>query len=346
MVTLNDIAKAARVSTNTVSRALQADVAYRRPTFQKRAEHIRHLAEQMGYRPNASARAIRQGSFNALTLLMSTDPSRSELPKGMFYGIQAAASGHGLAVHLNIVDDAQLESESFVPDALRQWHSDGLLVNYHKDPPERLYELIQKYEVPAVWLNLDADSDCVRPDDFAVGQAAARQMIDLGHRRVWYVGYSYKRDDFHYSEIDRRDGYIAAMRDAGLQPRAVDIYDRELGGLEWRLERWREVFDTPDAPTAVIAYGAIGLTVVLDAAARRGVRVPDDLSISTFSGSPIFHAGPVSTWLVPDYEVGRRGVEMLIRKITHPNEANHSTKIEFSISEEGSSVDRPSRPDS
>ncbi|MGF1632917.1 MAG: LacI family DNA-binding transcriptional regulator, partial [Phycisphaerae bacterium] len=325
--------------------------AYQRPTFAKRARKIRLLAEEMGYRPNASARAIRQGSFGAVTLMMSADPGRSELPKKMFYGLQAAASEADLAVNLNIIPDDQLTDETFVPKALREWHSDGLLINYHKSPPAHLQDLIDAYSIPSVFLNLDVDHNSVRPDDRGAGRTATEHLMAMGHRRIWYVGYSYRHDKFHYSELERRDGYADAMLDAGLEPTCIDSYHLELGvtdprvytrGLtDSRMSGWPAALTSPQGPTAVVCYGPdVDVSVVHHAAARAGLAVPRDLSIVTFGGSPAFDALGIDTWLVPEYDVGFAGLQMLGQRIGEPRKTCPARKLPFRL-ERGESVAPP-----
>jgi len=340
LATLTDIAKAAGVSHVTVSRVLNG-AEYQRPTFAKRARKIRKLAEEMGYRPNASARAIRQGSFGAVTLMMSADPYRSELPKFMFYGIQAAASEADLAVNLSIVPDEQLTEERFVPKALREWHSDGLLINYHKSLPAHLQEVIDRHEIPSVFLNLDADHDSVRPDDRGAGRAATEQLLALGHRRVWYVGYSYRHDKFHYSELERRDGYADAMIDAGLEPACIDRYHPALGGGGRYIDAWIAALASPDRPTALVCYGRdVDLSVVHLAAARAGLVVPRDLSLVTFGGSPVHNGLGIATWLVPEHDVGFVGLQMLQERIRRPDKTLPTRKLRFTH-EPGESVAAP-----
>lgn len=329
MATLSDIAKVAGVSHVTVSRVLNG-AEYQRPTFAKRAHRIRKLAEEMGYRPNSSARAMRQGSFGAVTLMMSADPYRSELPKFMFYGIETAASKADLAVNLNIVPDDQLDEDQLIPKALREWHSDGLLINYHKSLPAHLQKLIDSYAIPSVFLNLDADHDSVCPDDRAAGRAATEQLLALGHRRIWYVGYSYGHEVFHYSELERRDGYVDAMTDAGLRPVCIDRYHPELGQTDCRTNGWPAALTAPDGPTAVVCYGPdVDVSIVHHAAARAGLVVPRDLSLVTFGGSPAFDALEIDTWLVPEFEVGRVGLEMLLQKIAKARKPLSATRLPF-----------------
>lgn len=346
-MTQDQLAKRLGISQRTVSNAFLPHAVISPRTRQR----VVAAAQRLGYRPNTSARAIRQGCFNAVTLLMSTDPYRSELPKFMLYGIQSAARAADVAVNLNIVPDDELGEQRFIPKALREWHSDGLLINYHKSLPTHLQQLIDRYRIPSVFLNLDADHDSVCPDDRAAGRAATEQLLALGHRRIWYVGYSYRHDQFHYSELERRDGYSDAMIDAGLQPTCIDAYHGELGSTDSRMptlgitdpriNAWPAVLISQLRPTAVICYGhEVDVSVVHHAAARAGMIVPRDLSIVTFGGSPAFDALGIDTWLVPEYDVGFVGLQMLQERIRQPDQPLPVRKLPFTL-KPGESVAPP-----
>ncbi len=339
MATIDDIATKAGVSKMTVSRVLNG-ASYQRPTFARRAERIRRIADQLGYRPNAYAKVVSTGRFNAITLLLSEDFTRSPLPPRMLYGIQAAAAEAGLTVNLHLVTDQQLDDEQFVPPSLKEWHSDGILINYQKSLHRRLPELIERYRVPAVWLNIDADHDCVRPDDFAAGRDATRRLLDLGHRRVWHVNYSLRKNTGHYSEIERRDGYIQAMTDAGLEPVMIDRYHPTLGDYYHSHDTWVSVLGRHDRPTAIVCYGSVGLSILQHVVPRVGLRVPDDLSLVTFGSASVFDALPIDTWVSPDDQVGRVAFEMLQQKIAHPDQALCRQTIPFTFAP-GESVAGP-----
>lgn len=341
MATIDDIATKAGVSKMTVSRVLNG-ASYQRPTFAKRAERIRRIADQLGYRPNAYAKVVSTGRFNAITLLLSDDYTRSPLPSRMLYGIQSAAAERGLTVNLHLVTDQQLDDEQFVPPSLKEWHSDGILINYQKSLHRRLPELIERYRVPAVWLNMDAAHDCVRPDDLAAGRDATRRLLDLGHRRVWHVNYSFRKSTGHYSEAERRDGYTQAMTDAGLEPVTIDRCHSTLGDYYHSHDAWASVLGRQDRPTAFVCYGSVGLSILQHVAPRVGLRVPDDLSLVTFSSDSVFDALPIDTWVSPDDKVGRVAFEMLQQKIAHPDQALCRQTIPFTFAP-GESVAGPAQ---
>jgi DNA-binding LacI/PurR family transcriptional regulator len=226
-----------------------------------------------------------------------------------------------------VLPDEALTDQAFLPRILREWTCDGLLINYNKRIPQRMIDLLEEYHLPSIWLNCKRDCDCVYPDDLAAGREAAQRLLAAGHRRVAYVSYSYKVEDAHYSELDRRDGYLQAMREAGLPCQAHDRYadglDKQGGpaGLEHRTDVWRRVLARAERPTGVVAYGASTLRHVLRAAEDVGLRVPRDLSVVTFGGAPLSLVRQIATVVIPEAEVGRVGVEMLLAKIAAPGEA-------------------------
>ncbi|MEO0965235.1 MAG: LacI family DNA-binding transcriptional regulator [Planctomycetota bacterium] len=341
MTTIYDIAAHVGVSHGTVSRVLNG-ADYRRPTFRKRAETIRRVAAEMGYRPNTSAQAVRRGTFQAITLLMSNERSRSLVTDDMLFGLQSAARRHGLSVQLATVSHDRLNDEDYLPHALGQWHSDGMLVNFQRHPPARLGELLERYRVPAVWMNADVPHDVVRPDDRAAAREATEHLLSLGHKKIWFVQYSRSPDTTHYSELHRQDGYEQAMHAAGLRPTTIDRHHPTLGyfpaqsGLtdtEVRNERWAQALSAPDRPTALVLYGGSTNTVFPVAAAMAGLRVPRDLSLVTFVQSNVFAGFDYTAWKVPVEDVGARAVDALVRKIAAPAEAIDPICLPFSLSQ-------------
>lgn len=332
MVTIYDIAKQAGVSTNTVSRVLNG-ATYERPTYRRRAERIREIARELGYRPNLSARATSNGRFNAVTLLLSADSNESHTPSPLLYGVHAGAYQHGMTVNMAVVADKQLEDESFIPRVLSEWHSDGILISYTKSPPQRLIELLDKYKVPAIWLNYNGNSDCVLPNDWDAGRKAADEMLRLGHRRIAFVRMGQAEFHPHYSEVARRDGYIARMREAGLKPICIDSDNRFEKSSEPRLDAWVELMSQADAPTAFVAYGLEEANLVIAAGVGAGKKVAVDFSLIVFhpTQSSLGMAIPMHTLGVPFYEMGIEGINVLVNKIGKETKSHANKLIDYQL---------------
>jgi LacI family transcriptional regulator len=325
--TLHDVAREAQCSVSTVSRVLNGreghfDAATR--------DRVLATVSRLGYRANAGARATRNGHQGAVTLLMSSlGDARSALPEGLLRGMHDALEEHHLHLNVAFLPDERLTDPSYVPRILREWTSDGLLVNYNKLLPPGLERVIAESRIPAVWINHKRDTDACHPDDLAAGRAATRHLLSQGHRRIAYCSFSYKLESLHYSEVDRRQGYLDAMREAAAEPWVVDRYSHPVTGYAARTDVWSRLLASPERPTAVIAYGVTAAMSVVRAADRLGLGIPRDLSLATFAGATAYVGQDIDTWLVPEVEMGRQTVEMLLAKLAAPDAPLPSRALPF-----------------
>lgn len=336
MATLQEIADRSGVSLNTASRILAGRIKGVRRDAVARSNLVLRVAEELNYRPNTSAQAIRSGRFGGIALLLSTTYSRSHLPAGLIDGVETVLSEHDMHLTLTRVPDERLTEQGVVPKILRRALSDGMLINYTDHIPEKMIELINKENIPSIWLNTKRDKDCVRPDDFWAAQHATEELIKRGHRRITYVDYhnihSPVVGPLHYSMVDRSEGYIAAMTAAGLKPQTA-WEDRKIAPGE-RINLATQLLDRPNRPTAVVAYSPYtALPMLLAAMANLRMNVPKDLSIVTFSDLMYEEAGmTLSSMLVPTTEMGRLATEMLLTKIEHPKKQFAAKAVSFTFS--------------
>jgi LacI family transcriptional regulator len=315
-VTLHDIAERVGLSRTAVSYALRGS--------DQVADHTRkrvlRVADEMGYRPNASARAIRTGKFAQVALLLSTHYGRSHVPSGLLSGVHDALAEREMQLSLVKLPDEKLTDAGFVPRILREWSCDGLIVNYTDHIPDKMIDLIERSRHAAVWLNTQRDHDCVYPDDFGGLRDATARAIALGHRRLAYVDYAPRPADLptaHSRARDRQAGHQQAMREAGLSPRVIRG-ERVVPSAE-RLALTESWLAAADRPTAVL--GCSPMSVVVRAADRLGLRLGTDLSM-VFVDVDTAHAVAVEAPArvgVAWSDVGRLAVEMLAEKIAAPS---------------------------
>ncbi len=308
MATISDIATRAGVSPMTVSRVLNG-AEYNRPTFRERAERIRAIAEELGYKPNTSARAIRKGRFDAITLLLSTNYSASYVPPDMLLAIHNQLAQHGMTLNLSQLPDEQLMQSDALPRLLREKSSDGLIIDYTHSIPDQITQVIREGDVPWVWLNVKRERNVIRPDDFGAGRMATEHLLELGHRRIAYRRQHRLTDESHYSSQDRYEGFITAMKDAGLEPIEVAPSDPD------HHPDAREFLDLPEPPTAIIAYSPTAAGNIMIACAERGLKCPQDLSVVTFASMPTSMVRDFQTLKVPERAMGEQAVDMLINRI-------------------------------
>lgn len=338
--TLRQIAKEAGVSIDTVSRVLNGKNKELWPGTIQRAASIRSIAQKLNYRPNSSARAIRTGRSNAMALLQSSIAENSYLPWPLLNGIYDALERHDLHLMLSRMPDEKLVNAAIIPEILRYTMSDGLLVNYHANMPGHMVELLRQFQIPAVFINVKHAYDAVYSDDFLAGKIACQELIKRGHRLISYMDFhnDHTQPETHYSAFDRYKGYIEAMRDAGLAPNLI-------GGThfaaEQRIPECMRVLKESNRPSAVLAYSEDTAYFVIYAATMQGLRMPQDLSIATFSNQAASVCGVKLTTLIsPWQQIGEMCVEFLNNKIKTPAAALPSIAVPFSLFE-GTSVVHP-----
>ena len=329
MATLEEIAREAGVSRYTVSNVLRGRNKENWACTAERAERIRGIAERLNYRPNAAAVATATGRFGAIGLLASRRIPNGALLTTLLYSIRHHLTERELHLTLGDLPDKSLTDEAYVPRILREWSVDGLLINYIAGIPDRMIELIGRYQIPSVWLNAKLQSDCVYPDDFEAAQRACKYLLGMGHRRIAYADYM---SSGHYSTADRRNGYLRAMRSARLKPQ-IFSNEREAPQTEW-LDLSCQWLRSPQRPTAVIAYEADRALPVFCAALKLGLAVPRDLSILSFHDMGVMTVGVrLTTMEIPMVQTGAVAVEMVNEKIRNPGVVLPARAIEANLIE-------------
>jgi LacI family transcriptional regulator len=307
-ITLKEVAAHAGVSHMTVSAVLNGNRA-NRPIALSTREKILQAAQELGYRANGSARAIKAGRFNSLALISSTFNHRSYLPLNLIDGIQDELAAYDMHLVLAKLPDDKLVDEGYIPKILRELMADGLIINYNVHIPQTLVEMIQRYRIPSIWLNAMQESDCIFPDDRGAGSMVTRHLLQLGHTRIAY----FVNVTDHYSDAERYAGYENAMREAGLRPWRIVEPDPDFSS--W-LEQRADWLKSATRPTAIVAYDTGFLLLLLQAACHLGLRVPEDLSLATFRDRKDEVPGlPLCGAVLPEKEMGQMAVRALQNKL-------------------------------
>ena len=313
MSAIEEIAQRTGCSQTTIRRVLRGGNKEVWSGTVERAEKIRQVARELGFLPNASAAAMKNGRFNAVLLVLSTERGRCHLPEALLHALCSALEAAGQHLVIGRFSDEALTSPASLPTFLSRWSCDGALVNYTDRFPSHINNLLCQYRIPSIWMNAPFDIDCVKYDERRGGRDATRLLLDKGHRRIVYMDLRHvKGNDVHYSSAMRLAGYKDAMAEAGLSsPSVLELGD--LGGpaqIDWLADYLRG----DSRPTGIVTYDRAER--ILLAAAVAGLRVPKDLSIVTFGDGHSEYAGISVTQMALPYEkAGRTAVSLLMEKI-------------------------------
>ncbi|MFP4383162.1 MAG: LacI family DNA-binding transcriptional regulator [Spirochaetia bacterium] len=312
--TVKDIAEAAGVTPRTVTNALRQNEKGVRADARARAQRIRDIAAEMGYRPHAGARAMRRGSYRAFGVLSSSKAYAGALNQSSEWGMleEAAKTGYHITIG-QIPEDMAAEADT-LPNLIEDWMVDGMAISYAVEAPDALLTALDRWKLPAVWINVKRKTDAVLFDDYGDALKAVNLLVDLGHDRILYLD-RFRDGPDHYSVRDRRRGYLDGI--GNLEPYIVMPPPRTAPNSRVQLEWAVGLLRRNPRPTAVIGYSLDHALWFREAAFELGLRVPDDLSIIGFSPAVSrsdlpFTPGQI---LQPDFDMGRTVVRMLIEKI-------------------------------
>jgi LacI family transcriptional regulator len=313
-ITMLDVAEKAGVTKPSVSVVLNGAKSNIHISASTR-ERILKAADELGYMRNGGMASIASGRFGSVALLLSTKNRVSALPAQLWEGIHDELAAQGIHLSMFRLPDEELKNREKVPKILREWMADGMLIDYTHDIPDELKALIARHKLPAIWINTKQDFDCVRPDDFGAGVAATEHLLRLGHRRIAYIDL-HRILQPHYSVHDRHEGYLHAMSTAGATPNSCIA---ELGPPREQAAQIEGFLkNAATRPTAIIPYGA-EVNAALWAASRLGLEVPRDLSIISMDPSAGEWSGiALTSYLVPEYEMGKRAGSIIQEKIANP----------------------------
>lgn len=308
-LTIKDVAKAANVSSTTVSRALSGSPEIGEATRKRIVE----ICDKMGYAPNAVARSLVNKATMTLGFIVNniSSPYTSEVA----YYVEEQAWSHGYSLILcNSGSNPDKEEAAFKLLVGRQ--VDGILMQPFS---QQTYPRLAPYlaSVPTVFLHdVIPTESYVTIDDHKGTYMGTEYLHSLGHRNIVYFG----RRGHKESRRLRAQGYADACKNFGLTPRFVD-YIPAITTPHQGIALAREMFSRPLDFTAVFANNDSQALNVMRAADECGIRIPEDLSLLGFDN--ISYAGlpkiNLTTIEQPKQTVAAAAVNMLVEKIRYPS---------------------------
>ncbi|MFI6938150.1 LacI family DNA-binding transcriptional regulator [Streptomyces sp. NPDC050418] len=315
-VSLKDVAEYAGVSIKTVSNVVNN---YQHVTPAMR-ERVQRAIDELGYRPNLTARHLRKGRTGIIALAVPElgNPYFAELAGAV---IDAAAE-HDYTVLLDHTRGDR-EQEILVSQGFRARVIDGLILSPLELEADDLRARTD--DVPLVLLGereYDLPYDHIAIDNVAASRAAVRHLLGLGRTRIAFLGA--RTDTANRPAHLRLQGWREELSGAGHE--ASDALVGPVGGWD-RADgavAMARMLDAGTRPDAVFAYNdlvAIGAMRVLH---ERGLRVPWDVAVVGFDDIVEGRFGAVSlTTVSPDkHAIARLAVESVISRLSGAAAAN------------------------
>jgi len=308
--TIYEVAREAGVSGQTVSRVINNRPGVSRETKKR----IQEIIERLGYHPSAIARSL--SSPKSYTLGVVTAGLKYIGPSRTLSGITRGAEELGYGLLLK-------ELESFSANnihPLLQWfyayHVDGIIWAAPEIGDNRnwLADLPADLDVPFIFLTMEKRSDVsiVTIDNYLGGRMATEHLLGLGRKRIGHIAGPLD----WWEARQRKQGWEEALAEVGIKANKRMWVEGNWSPKSGKLAI-KELLETyPKMDALFVGNDQMALSV-LQTAAQRGIRIPDDLAVIGFDGIPEseFFSPPLSTIYQNQDELGRTAVGELVRLV-------------------------------
>ena len=309
-VTIEEVARAAGVSSATVSRALRGRGGISPAT----TERVRRVAEELGYSVSPLASRLASGRAGSVAVVLPY------LDRWFFVSVLSAAEQvfreAGLDVLLYHVGNTDLRQEFFSFGLLRK-RVDGVLL-LSLTLSEKETEVLRGLGLPVGIVGTDIPGfHSVRTDDVRSASTAVQHLLNLGHERIAIISGDPSDPMQCAAPMERRVGYRRSLEAAGIAADPeLEVYgDFTVDGGQVATA---ELFGRPNPPTAIFAESdemAFGALRVLS---RFGLKVPADISVVGFDNHQMAGYFDLTTISQPVSEQGRVIAQRLVDAIEHP----------------------------
>jgi LacI family transcriptional regulator len=331
--TLEQVARAAGVSKATASKVLN-----RRPNISTQTRRrVQQAIDELGYVPTTGPRERDRLQkvnvvFNTLVNLYSMH---------VLEGIVAAAHAQRVEVLVDMMDPELGEDGPLSAAWIRRLAAHGrtgvIAVTSELTAGQR--DLMRALGLSVVLIDpvdpLDDEVVSVGATNFTGGMQATQHLLDLGHRRIAFAG----GPPGSVASHERLQGYRSAMSSAGVAIDPALILEREFN-VAAGVEMAAQFLAGPQPPTAIFAGCDASAVGVFEAARRRGLRVPQDLSVVGFDDTymAVSSAPPLTTVRQPISDMGRVALRSLLQQARGERADSHHVQLATQLVVRGSTA--------
>ncbi len=318
MTTIKDVAREAGVSVATTSRVINNSPN----TSESAIMAVKNAMKKLGYRPNINARALVSKTSNTMGVLVN-DVSAPFFGT-MIKAIDNIANEQGKQLLIgNGYHDAIKERN--VINMLIDGRCESLVVHSKGMTDSELTQLANEYPGMVLINRLvpDIASRCIALDNHKGSYIATEHLIKNGHKHIGYISSSHEIEDAR----DRKEGYLNALRDYGLEVRDeyIEFGEPDESGGEHAMIN----LIAKNIPLTAVAtyndYMAAGCMTLLQ---ENGFRIPDDMSVIGFDD------GHIARYIYPRLTTIRYPIQVM---------ANEAVKLSLQLINNTESVRKESK---
>jgi LacI family transcriptional regulator len=268
---------------------------------------VKKMAEELGYRSSALARAFRDR--RSYSVALAVEDLTNPFWTGVAIGAEKEAEAQGYVLVVSNTN-GDFTRERRTVQMLQERRVDGMIVSPVTVTDEILADL-HKDGLPFVQIDRSIkgeDVPCVRTDHGAGSALAADHLVKRGHKEIAYVGGPLQIQTFDL----RLEGFKKALAKHGLKPAAIKLVDNDEDAAAGAV---KEILASKSRPTALYT-ASIKLTIGgLRAIREAGIKVPSEIEIVGFDDIAMadLFSMPVSTVCQDVEAIGREAFRALLR---------------------------------
>lgn len=306
--TIEAVAKAAGVSTMTVSRVLRETGNVSTGT----QERVREAIARLGYVHNRLAGALASSRSTQIAVIV---PSIQNIVfTDVLAGAAARLDGTGFQPVIGITEyDGARELE--LVRSMMAWRCAGIVLGHPTHLPETI-SILRAADFPVVELmalQQEPIDMCVGLDQYAAGRNMALHLLDKGYRRYAYLGTLH---DLDTSAALRYQGFSETLSQHGAAMLAKRTTDKASGITLGRDFLPEVLTAAPEAELIYLSNDAVAAGAMMRCM-KEGIDVPSQLALASFGGMELASALPVpiTTTRSPRFTMGQLGADQIIRRI-------------------------------
>jgi LacI family transcriptional regulator len=334
---IKDVARRAGVHPSTVSRVLNP--ATRSMVSEALAKEITRIAAELGYRRNPLASGLRtRKSFSVGIVIPDlTNPVFPPIVRSAELTLDGAGYSSILAD-----SGSQQRSEREIIDNMRARQVDGLILATAKRSDPAIDACVEQ-GIPFVLVNRTVSQhsvDAVINDDELGIELALAHLTQLGHRHIAYIGGPQSTSTGYV----RYHAFLNGAKKLGLNVDRKLITNAKAFTEAAGAAALGRLFDSGKQFTAVLTANDLLALGCYDGLKERGLRCPQDLSITGFNDMPYVDRfdPPLTTLHIPQDALGVQAAELLLERIENPNAPAKQLRLEPRMIVRGSTA-RPRR---
>lgn len=276
-VTIRHVAEAAGVGIGTVSRVLNNN----ENVSDKTRQLVIDVIGDLGFVPNAAARQLpRKSPYQSIGIITPSFFEYYSFAERL-RGVQKALQPYADLIDLSVYNtQSNKDYNERVLSIIESSVTSGFLViDFNLNAQQK--EALNQQGIPFVGSNHIMDADdwvCIGTNNEIGGYKATSYLIQLGHRRIAYLGNELIDSIGSPTSKERYTGYLQALHDADIPAPSLYFRTGEVGSKSAKIMAL-DLLSLPQRPTAIFAMSDVQALGCLSAARELGLRVPEDISI-------------------------------------------------------------------